>query len=115
MNATCFEMNQNDMYFGGDGYVGLFYSGFSDDGQNIDGSVQQAYSYFDSRGQLKRFTMVRPILVTNNGIPAINIGVNIDFDTQNQLGAVTFNPIQTTGAWDAATWDLDTWYGGGCC
>lgn len=113
MNATCFEMNQNDMYFGGDGYVGLFYSGFSDDGQNIDGSVQQAYSYFDSRGQLKRFTMVRPILVTNNGIPAINIGVNIDFDTQNQLGAVTFNPIQTTGAWDAATWDLDTWYGGG--
>ena len=112
INATCFEMNQDDMYFGGDGYVGMYYTGTSDDGTNITASVQQAYSYFESRGQLKRFTMVRPILLTNNGVPAINIGVNIDFDTQNQLGAVTFNPIQSTGAWDAATWDLDTWFGG---
>lgn len=113
INATCFEMNQDDMYFGGDGFVGMYYTGFDDDGSNIDASVQQAYSYFDSRGQLKRFTMVRPIFLTNNGIPAINIGVNLDFDTQNQLGAVTFNPIVSTGSWDSATWDQDTWYGGG--
>jgi hypothetical protein len=36
----------------------------------------------------------------------------VDFDYQNQLGAVAFNPASTSlGTWDNAYWDQQTWGG----
>ena len=113
INATCFEVYDEDMYFGGNGYVGKFWDGLSDNDQNIKASCQQAYSYFDARGQLKRFTMVRPILFTDNGTPAILCGINTDFETQNNVGQVSFNPaLVSVGIWDTSLWDDAEWGGG---
>ena len=113
INATCFEVYDENMYFGGNGFVGRFWDGLSDNDQNIKASCQQAYSYFDSRGQLKRFTMVRPILFTDNGLPTILCGINTDFDTQNNIGQVSFNPaLISVGIWDVSTWDVAEWGGG---
>jgi hypothetical protein len=101
------------MHFGSDGFVGIFYSNFSDDGANITATAQQAYSYFDSPGQLKRFTMVRPNLQSTGGVPSVLCGISVDFDTQSELGAVSFNPAsQSDGVWDTATWDGNLWAGG---
>ena len=112
INATCFELHNQNLYFGGNGFVGQYWSGYSDDGSNINASVQQAYSYFDSAGQLKRFTLVRPTFQTDNGSPSVLCGINVDFDYQNQLGAVAFNPASTSlGTWDNAIWDQQTWGG----
>jgi hypothetical protein len=114
IEANCFEVSGKEgMYFGGNGYVGKFYDGTSDNGSNITATSQQAYSYFDTPGQLKRFTMVRPILQTSGGTPGVLCGLSVDFDTQSQLGSVTFNP-GTIGAgdWDAAVWDTSLWGGG---
>jgi hypothetical protein len=113
INASCFEIHNDRLYFGGNGYIGKYYDSFADDGENITGYVQQAYNYFESRGQQKRFTMVRPIFLTNNGYPTVLAGVNVDFDVQNQLGAVTFNPVGDFGIWDATDWDDCVWGGGG--
>ena len=113
INATCFEVYDEDMYFGGNGFVGKFWDGLSDNDTNIKASCQQAYSYFDARGQLKRFTMVRPILFTDNGTPTVLCGINTDFDTQNNVGQVTFNPaLVSVGIWDTSTWDNGEWGGG---
>jgi hypothetical protein len=112
INASCFEVNNDRMYFGANGFVGKYYDTLADDGTNITGYVQQAYSYFNTRGQLKRFTMVRPIFLTDNGVPNISAGVNIDFDVQNQLGTVTFNPPVNTNNWGSAVWDTTNWAGG---
>ena len=112
ISATCWELNFDKIYFGGNGFVGQFWNSYSDDGSNINAQVQQAYSYFDSPGQLKRFTMIRPIFQTDNGLPGILVGVNTDFDAQNSLGAVSFNAISSTlGTWDNATWDVEVWGG----
>jgi hypothetical protein len=112
INANCFEMNGDQLYFGGLGLVGKYFDGYSDNGTNINASVQQAYSYFDAPGQLKRFTLVRPILQTDNGAPSVLCGINVDFDYQNQLGTVTFNPSATSlGVWDGAIWDTSSWGG----
>jgi hypothetical protein len=106
INALCWEVHNDKIYFGSVNYVGYFWDTFSDNGANINGTVQQAFSYFESRGQLKRFTMVRPILITSNGVPTILCGVNIDFDVQDITGSVTFNPATVkTGLWDVAIWD----------
>jgi len=113
INATCFEVYDEDMYFGGNGFVGKFWNGLSDNDTNIKASCQQAYSYFDARGQLKRFTMVRPILFTDNGTPTVLCGINTDFDTQNNIGQITFNPaLVSVGIWDISTWDNAEWGGG---
>jgi hypothetical protein len=112
VNATCWEMNFDNLYFGGNGYVAQFWDGYSDAGNNINAQVQQAYSYFDAPGQLKRFTMIRPIFQTDNGLPGVLVGINTDFDAQNSLGSVSFNAVSTTlGTWDNATWDNQVWGG----
>jgi hypothetical protein len=112
IEANCFELSNQNLYFGGNGFVGQYWSGYSDDGNNINASVQQAYSYFDSVGQLKRFTLVRPTFQTDNGVPTVLCGINVDFDYQNQLGQVSFNPSATAlGTWDNAYWDQSTWGG----
>lgn len=115
IEAACWEVHdKNSMFFGGNGYVGKFYDDYADNGANITGQVQQAYSYFDMMGQQKRFTMVRPILLTNNGAPTVACGINVDFDTQNATGSVTFTPATslTVGKWDIGTWDNNLWGGG---
>jgi len=114
IEAYCWESSgDNTMHFGGDGYVGNFYVDTADDGNNITAAVQQAYSYFDSPGQQKRFTMVRPILQSQGGVPAVLCGLSVDFQPIDNLGAVSFNPSTQTGStWDTAKWDENIWSGG---
>jgi hypothetical protein len=110
--ANCWESSGEDMYFGGNGFVALFYDSFSDAGNNINGFVQQAYSYFESRGQQKRFTLVRPILQTDNGLPTVLCGLSTDFDTVPLTSQISFNPSTlTVGVWDTSTWDNTNWGG----
>jgi hypothetical protein len=114
MQGYCWEVSGGaEMHFGSDGYVGTFYDSLSDDGSNITATAQQAYSYFDTPGQLKRFTMVRPNLQSSGGIPSVLCGISVDFETNSQLGAVSFNPAnQSDGLWDYAKWDKNIWTGG---
>jgi len=110
--ANCWELQGDDMYFGGDGFVARFYDSFADDAQNINAFVQQAYSYFDRRGQQKRFTMVRPILQTDNGLPTVLCGISTDFDTVPLTNQISFNPnTLDIGVWDVSDWDDTNWGG----
>jgi hypothetical protein len=114
IQAYCWEVTgDSNMNFGGNGIVGLFYDGYSDNGTNITATAQQAYSYYERPGQLKRFMMVRPILQSTGGVPNVVCGLSVDFDTQSQLGAVQFNPSTLTdGVWDTSKWDQANWAGG---
>jgi hypothetical protein len=112
INAACFEVSGESIYFGGNGFVGKYYSGFSDAGNNIAATVQQAYSYFDSRGQQKRFTMVRPIFQLQGALPTVLCGLSTDFEVQDLSQSLSFNPaLNQTGIWDVATWDNKKWGG----
>ena len=113
IQAKCWELQGDDMFFGGDGYVGKFWDAYSDDGDQISATCQQAYSYFDTPGQQKRFTLVRPTFFVDTGAPGVYCGINTDFQTQNNLGQVSFQPTPvTTAQWGTATWDNDVWAAG---
>jgi hypothetical protein len=114
IEANCWEVHGKEgMYFGGNGYVGKFYNSTSDNGNNINAQCQQAYSYFNSRGTLKRFTMVRPIIITDNALPTVLCGISVDFDPVNPNGSVTYNPaLIAIGEWDSGIWDYNLWGGG---
>ena len=112
IDAFTFEIHNENMYFGSTNYVGKFWDTYADAGNNITATVQQAYNYFDSRGQNKRFTMVRPILLTDNGVPSVLCAINTDFNTQSQLGQVAFSPsAYSVGIWDISDWDEAVWGG----
>lgn len=114
IEAYCWEVSgDSDMHFGGNGFVGKFYDTNADAGNNIVATAQQAYSYFDSPGQTKRFTLVRPILQTDNGLPTVLCGISVDFDTTPLTNQIAFNPsINNTGIWDSSKWDEANWGGG---
>lgn len=114
IEAYCFTVSgDQDMHFGGNGYVGLYFTGYSDNNANITATAQQAYNYFDSRGQLKRFTLVRPIFQTDRGLPTVLCGISTDFDTVPLTNQLAFNPATVnSGIWDNAKWDQKNWGGG---
>ena len=106
-SANCFEILGDDLYFGGTNYVAKAFDTAEDDGSAIFIDGLQAFNYFGSRGQLKRFTMLRPMLLINS-TQQVNINMNVDFDQTapaSAIGTAAFSGA----AWDSAKWDEDTW------
>lgn len=109
-NANCWEIYQEEPYFGGNGFVGKAWDTFADNMTNVNANATQAFNYFESRSQTKRFTMMRTILLTN-GSPALNASLAIDFQDISNTSALAFSP-PTASLWDSAVWDTATWGGG---
>jgi len=109
VSANCWELYQDEPYFGGNGFVGKFWQTFADNGGTIAAEAKQAFSYFGSRGQLKHFKEVRPLL-TSNGSPAILAALNVDYDTNTPSGTLNFAPTQYA-VWDSSLWDAGIWGG----
>lgn len=106
--ANCWEIFNNEPYFGGDGYVAHAWDeSYADDGANIQSNAFTAFNYFESRGVKKYFTRARPSIFTN-GSPSIFVGMNVDFDLQDTVAALAFSP-SSSAIWDTAIWDTSTW------
>lgn len=105
--ANCWELYNDDIYFGGDGVVCKAWSTLADNNTNINANTLQAFNNFGNEGVQKRFTMMRPTLLTN-GSPSIMADVNIDFDLSTSTGALSFSPT-TYGTWDSGVWDTAVW------
>lgn len=107
-NANHWERFNDQIYFGSNGYVGLAWNGFNDNGTNINALAQQAFNEFGTPLQ-KRFTMIRPILWTN-GTPALAAGMNTDYDQNVPQSTLSFLPT-SFAVWDSALWDQGVWGG----
>lgn len=107
--ANCWALLNGVLYFGGDGYVATAWNDFTDNGNNTEGDCKQAFNYYKTKA-LKQWTMARPIFASD-GVPAISIGLNVDYDDNAPSGTLTFSPT-TYGVWDTATWDTGVWGGG---
>lgn len=106
--ANCWEIFQDDPYFGGNGFVGSAWDDtYADSTSNINTNCLQAFNYFESRGVKKYFTRARPSLFTN-GQPQIVVGINVDFEVADALGALSFSG-SLPGIWDSGRWDAATW------
>lgn len=106
--ANCWEIYQDETYFGGNGVVcHAFDSSYSDNGTNIQANALQAFNYFGSRGTQKYFTRARPNIFTNS-TPALFIGINVNFNIPDNTSPLSFsqNPYAT---WDNALWDTGIW------
>ena len=106
-NAACWGLFNGGLYFGSpNGVVYRADTGANDDGVNIEADLQTAFTYPGGRGVQKRFTMVRPIFVTN-GILTPSIGVLVDFDIRDVEAPVS--SIATGTIWGQFTWGDALW------
>ena len=97
------------LYFGdGDGGVWRADTGHADDGDDIAGTVQTAWSSLGSPGVVKRLTAVRPIVTTETGAE-MAIVARTDFRSEPAIpepDAVTLSDalIWGVGLWNVAVW-----------
>jgi hypothetical protein len=106
-NAICWETLGDDLYFGGSDGVYKADTGQSDNGSVITCVAQQAASYFGDRTGIKRWTMARPVFISNGTInPAIVL--NTDF-AQNRTAASPSFVDNVGSAWDVSDWDTSSW------
>lgn len=107
INAYCWAVANDSIYFGGQEGVYLWDTGYADNETNIVGDLKTAFNYFGTRGDLKKFEMLQPILRIGTSVaPAVE--VLTDFKEAVPTSVPT--TIQTTGAkWDEAIWDASLW------
>lgn len=105
--ANCWDLFNEQPYFGGNGVVVKAWNGsYDDNGSSIIGEALQAFSTMGT-SQLKQWVMARPIIQTN-GAPGIQMGFNVDYDTTPPVGVPGFSQ-PTYGLWDAGLWDVAIW------
>lgn len=106
-NANVFGMLGDNLYFGGSGAVYKADSGLNDNGANITGDAQTAYSYLRQRGTVKNFKMARPILATD-GTLSVAMEAMVDYATHIPTITPSFT-APTSVAWDDGVWDVSAW------
>jgi hypothetical protein len=110
-NANCFEIFNNNLYFGDNtGNIALAYMGGSDLFNPINADMQCAFNYFDDPGRTKRMTLIQPFLIVSGPIVPF-IGVDVAFSQSTSVAPVTgFTAAEAL--WDVSKWDLDKWPSG---
>ena len=83
--------------------------GTSDDLAAIQAAALPAFSYFQMRGKLKRWTMCRPIL-TVTGALSVSLQMAIDFNVSSLAPYVPLS-VGTSAVWNVAQWNTPTYWG----
>lgn len=108
IDAACWLLYGNDLYFGGmSGTVSQADYGAFDNSTPIVADLQCAFSDFRTPGMLKHFKMVQPVTIQDG---TINPLVGVDVDYQASLFSLTppYNPI-AAARWDSAVFDASVW------
>lgn len=106
-NANCFELYQNNLYWGDNvGNVNQGYIGLADGTTSIAADMQCAFNWLDEPGRVKRMTMVQPLLTLGGNLTP-TIAVDTDFQTSTAVAPVTTFTGGTL--WDVGKWDISIW------
>lgn len=109
MNARCWGELDGDLFFGGATSTFKADYGTSDDGSEITGDLQWAWSRMGTASK-KRFTLARPHMRCDI-TPQPLMDMRIDYDGNAPTSAPTITVSDTGAEWDVATWDVDAWAG----
>lgn len=108
MKAMCWCLLNEKLYFGGvDGKVYQADYGTNDNGSSIDVDLKGAFSYVGNKNLVKRFTLGRPIVTSDN---ALSFVFNVDVDFGNRMITDTVTTTGATGSdWNTSAWDTTDW------
>ncbi len=110
MNGSCWELYQDDLFFGGnDGLVYEADRSGADYNGRLTADMMTAFNYYNKRGNQKRWVMCRPQLTTDNQLNP-GLAFNVDFQYSAPISTAS-TPIQQAALWDVALWDVGYWAG----
>lgn len=110
-NANCWIV-WNDRLFFGDSTGSVYEAdvGSADVATPITAYGQCAYQSFRSPGNLKRFTMMQPLVTSsNNARPSL--GISVDFIETSEMSTASVQGADGQTLWDTSRWDVDDWSG----
>jgi hypothetical protein len=108
LNANCWGIYNDALYFGGSGVVYKFDDGTSDAGASIRCEAQPAWNYLKERGFEKQLTSARLMGAASGGV-AYTLRAGADFGALS-VEAVGATQAQGTGGdWDTSDWDITDW------
>jgi hypothetical protein len=112
LDSQCWELWKDFLYFGStDGKVYKWDIGSGDftgdEDKIISATVQTAFNYFDTRGWIKRFTAIRPIITTDSSVSA-GVGLNVDYGTGSPISIPSVVSV-AAATWDVSLWDVASW------
>ena len=107
--ATCWELFNDNPYFGGNGYVAAAWNGSSDDNADIDGFSLQSFQTYGTALQ-KQCKMIR-YHIQSDGTPSVFGDVNVDYNLADEAAQLNFS-ISNYGVWDTGLWDSAIWGSG---
>lgn len=108
INARCFGLLNDDVYFGGtDGVIYKYDDGANDNSANIKGDVLQAFNYFGSPGLRKVWKAVE-VVFQANATPNVALDLQTDYRITSTVTPAS-STISAQAQWDVAQWDVDNW------
>lgn len=108
LDANCFTVYNNNLYYGSSGKVIQALTGSSDNGSVVTGRAQQAYNYFGMRGGMKHVELLRPIL-ESSGSFLLGLAIATDFGVLPVATVASVAGNVSSGVFDTALWDTATW------
>lgn len=94
LNAFCWEVLGERIFFGGATAVYQWDFGVTDDGQDVTFDLQQAFNYFGRRGSLKQFKMLQPIFrATADVTPAMEMLVDFAERAPTAIPTTTISSV----------------------
>jgi hypothetical protein len=109
-NASCWGLFNNALYFA-DKNSGTIYradSGRDDNGAVIPWALKGSFQPAGNVAQLKKMTMMQPIVRTN-GTATFGVGVDVDYGDASPDSI--FNSQSAAAIWDVDLWDVGVWGG----
>lgn len=99
--AHCWCVYENELYYGGDDAVFKFNDGYSDDGNTIEGTIEQAYNNFGTP-VLKKINLLNPRTKCSAKYQLV-IYTNTDFKSRN------VNYMTSVGNVSGSLWKVAMW------
>lgn len=109
-NAACWGNYNGNIYYGGGHSVVEAWTGVSDSGAPIVGSVAQAYSNLGMAGQ-KNITLVRPNIAFSQPF-SVQAALDADFKTFGGQTDIHYTTSNGAAIWDSDLWNTGVWDGG---
>jgi hypothetical protein len=106
MNASCWGLFNDRLYFGGpNGTVYQADTGNQDNGGPVQALAQQAWNKLGT-GQRKRLAAVRPVL---QAISSVSYNFRVGFDYVDPNIPIPVVSSATGSPWDTSPWDTSAW------
>lgn len=110
LNAFCWFTANNNIMFGAVDGVYQWDIGATDNGVQIVCDLKTSFNYFGSKGSLKKFEMLQPILRSSSSVqPAVEILTDFKEAIPTAIPTVVGTP---SGVWGQGLWGTALWSSG---